>query len=235
MTNTLLRNLPVLLLAIILGASLYVAYNAYNAMNCRVDHLSQELYYNINSVNDVATKLSEIESGHVSLAGVSGPCSRSNDGVLEVASSGSEHDLCAEDADSVDDGDVRVISSGETPQGALNSKATPSSIQVLQECVEPECSDEDDVEQQEQPSGNEEVSTYIGQLENYLRSSDDTESVESEISTVSALNGRKKCPNYSSKSVPLGTEVEWNDRIYTSILTKNGVHRWSGGVPIKKG
>ena len=241
-----IRNLPVILLAVVLGAALYVAYTSYNTINSRVDHISQELYYNINSVNELSARLSTVAElvGAPPLAPKPGSGSGSDkesvEGVLEVGSQGSVCDISPDDAESVAAEDVRVVSSGD----AADPDAEPF-VEVLQsDAASPpppsprglmlSRHQELDSFPPEAPAADpeEDISTYIGQLEKYVKSSDDTESIGSEVSSVSQLTPKRRVPPYSAKTVELGTTVEWDGGLFSSIKTKSGSTRWSKKMPL---
>lgn len=55
--SSLLRNLPVIVLAVAVGVSVYYIHKHLLNMNSKLEHMSQEIYYNIASIHDLNEKV----------------------------------------------------------------------------------------------------------------------------------------------------------------------------------
>lgn len=63
--SSLLRNLPVIVLAVAVGVSVYYIHKHLLNMNSKLEHMSQEIYYNIASIHDLNEKVAGKPGGGV--------------------------------------------------------------------------------------------------------------------------------------------------------------------------
>lgn len=222
--TSLLRNLPVILLAVLLAVCVYFLYSNINHVSDRLDQISHELYYSINSVNDLTSRLGELgvvkeattvlgQGTERPLPGELGDADPAFPTVTELVEGQTAGD--EQFAESVDSEDIRMAGSGDRAGAEDLSKLAQNAAAVH---LPPE--DHDSVEH------------HIDNLANFVKKNEDNESVTSEVSSASALQTRKKVPPYPAKNFDIGHEEVYGGKVFSVIRSKAGVTRWSGAKPI---
>lgn len=215
--SSLVRNLPVLALAAAVAVSLYYVYRSMSMLNSRVDQLSQELYYSLDSMTTSKP---------------SSPRSKKKGSVAVVTDAVPEGD---DVVSSVDSEDIQINDAGLPPGPVERRLPVPAAapqddFESLQRYIkdaaevspeggeaapaatpraagEPNKSDGDDAG----PDGGEDAN-------------DDDSDRGSIVSTLTS--SKKYVPPFSAKSVDLGTVVEHNGKSWASTKTKAGAIRW---------
>lgn len=231
------RHIPLIALTILFAVSMYYVYRSLTAVSHRVENLSQELYYGLNSVTELAAKMEGTSSGSLEPMVPSVVPMQTTAAVItpdDVLVSG----IIPDDAKSVESADI-VVNGGkaasEKTDRRTSNKRNTSPVQQTSQLPQ-----EQQVTQSAQEDTMDDVNAYIGKLEEKFvnrpepnnNDDDDIASVGSEVSSVSALNGKKKVPPYAAKSFPLGYKQEWNGKVYETIRTRAGSIRWSKAMPL---
>lgn len=237
------RHIPLIALTVLFGVSIYYIYKSMTAVSHRVENLSQELYYGLNSVTELAAR---IEGTSPSLKPTVPPAvpSQSTSAVInpdDVLVSG----IIPDDAKSVGSADIVVSGGKATPEKppadkTKKSKQDRKPAQVPQSSQAPQTSSEP---QDTQEDAMADVNAYIGNLEEKFvnrqgpdanNDDDDAASIGSEVSSVSALNGKKRVPPYAAKMFDVGHRQAHQGKMFEVIKTKSGSVRWSGAKPMTK-
>lgn len=226
------RHIPVIALTVLFAVSMYYMYRSLTSVSHRVENLSQELYYGLNSVTELAAKL-EGTSGSLQTEIHSELPQQSVAAVItpdDVLVSG----IIPDDAQSVDSADI-VISGGKASPERRTQKTQKTQKKESPSPVEQSFSSQVD--------NLDDVNAYIGKLEEKfvnrpdagpetVNDDDDTASIGSEVSSISALNGKKRVPPYAARNFDLGHKEVYNGKEFSVIKTKSGSIRWSKATPL---
>lgn len=232
MTSSLMRNLPVIVLALIIAVAVYMLYRNMNQLECRVDGLSRDLLMTIQNLQ-LAMQPQACPIQQERPAGVSAmPETTSRTPARVIVG---EDELFDEEAESMALEDIEVTTCPQQPAPAKQAKP-------LQKQPEKQAKK---TAEESKPT---QVETYIGQLERYLEAeepamddpnAEDAESARSragvdasEVSeSAGQLNSRKRVPPWPAKNHEVGHEEEWNGKWYKVIRNSKNVIRWSGASP----
>ncbi len=223
------RHFPVIALTIIFGISMYFVYTNLNRISYRIENLSQELFYGMNSVTEIAAK---IDDKQVSPSLHYQPVSPKSSGGRPFPQSniGNEE---AQDARSVASADI-IISSG---LGSLINDAERRSVKSPAKPIydRPIISEIDD-------SADADIESYIDNLEDKflnknpkdIQPDDDVASIGSQISSVNAMSNKKKVPPFAANQFRIGWLQKYNGKLYEVIRTKGerSAVRWGKAQPI---
>ncbi len=248
--SSLLRNLPVIILAVAVTACVYFLYQNINNVSDRLDQISHELYYSINSVNDLTSRLGEMgivkedipatekakentEMGQETAQQqptqkdpASSPKLHEFPTITELVEG--QHPEDEDMAESVLSHDVKFM-----PNQPSENRYPPTQREQPDQDEFKEVSIPTSKSKGKRDAPSETVQDYIGNLENFVKKNDDADSVAaSEISSASALQTRKKVPPYAAKTFDVDHEEEYEGKLFRVIRTKTGVVRWSGAKPL---
>lgn len=246
--SSLARNLPVIVLAAAVAASLYLLYKQLQAVQHQVNALTREVGGALQTVKGVQQQMMA--------QGAAGIVASVLPTVLEM------DDAVAgeQDAESVESEDIEVQDAGApVPQTA--TAASESTKQSQQSRQAQQSQQTQRAQRAPKPSGEAEpgVQQYIGQLERFLqedahRHAEDegaedaapppaavsqpqsngrsapedheTASEFSDMSAISGLNQRKRVPPWPAKNHPVGHQEVYNGKTYEVKLTSANVVRW---------
>ena len=233
MTSSLMRNLPMIVLALCVAVAVYMLYRNMNQLECRVDGLSRDLLMTHQNLQLVMQpQACPIQQGRPTQAGAM-PETISRTALPRVVVG--EDELFDGEAESMAPEDIEVTTCQRQPTPAKQAKPVQK---------QPE-KQADKSAQESRPT---QVETYIGQLERYLEAEepamDDPNAEDasearsragreaSEVSeSAGQLNSRKRVPPWPAKNHEVGHEEEWNGKWYKVIKNSKNVIRWSGASP----
>ena len=228
------RHIPLIALTVIFAISMYYVYSNLTSMSHRLENLSQELYYGMNSVTEIIAKLDEGKSSpsqHDNFR----PSEQSPKHFQRIHQPVDLKDLREnlDDAKSVASADI-IITSGsgsilndlqrKTDNRMIQDDKTPYNRPVISE-IDAHDSAED-------------INSYIGNLEdkfvNGNNHDDDAASIGSQISSVNALSNKKKVPPFAANKFKIGWLQKYNGHLFEVIKTKGerSAVRWGRAQPI---
>lgn len=223
-----MRNLPVIVLALVIAVAVYMLYRNMNQLEYRVDGLSRDLLMTIQNLQLVMQpQACPIQQEIPAQSDMPATTSRTPARVIV-----GEDELFDEEAESMAPEDIEVTTCPRQPAPAR--QARPEQKQPEKQA--------DKKAEESKPT---QVETYIGQLERYLEAeepamddpnADDARSragrEASEVSeSAGQLNSRKRVPPWPAKNHEVGHEEEWNGKWYKVIRNSKNVIRWSGASP----
>lgn len=272
------RHIPLIALTVLFAVSMYYVYRSLSSVSHRVESLSQELYYGLNSVTELSAKLegsaspsnvsstaapreTVIAPNDVLVSGMSSPDDAQSIESADIIVTGGRANLDACQIDEVgtfsNDGSGNLDSESITGNVLKNKKKASQSVvrpkekspttnmHVDQSSQTPNLYVDAPMAESVDPQdvAMDDVNAYIGKLEEKFvnrnnhgaegnNDDDDAGSVGSEISSISALNGKKRVPPYAAKNFPLGHRQEHNGKMFEVIKTKGNSIRWGKAMPM---
>lgn len=249
------RHIPVIALTIMLTVSLIYFYRNLTMINERLENFSQEFYYGMNSVNEITSTIqNKRRESPQSLYDDVCP-TNSSEMINNDTRLSEENDIGGlDEVRSADSDDVMITSISSSPENySKSSKDTKKGVSQSKQKKNRDTAPKELLSQNQAdtptklgtsqslpdsvPDVSKDVDAYIENLQekfgdslpNSSRPADeDATSIDSEVSTVNQLNGRKKVPPYPAKNFPEGHTENWNGNIYPVIVTKTGSKRWGG-------